>query len=157
MSSHILFLVRSLLTLSILGFADAAYLTISHYQNVIPPCSLISGCETVLTSSYSVILGIPVALLGVLYYSAMLILTTLFLTEKKESILKILSLFTAVGMLASLYFVSLMAFVLHALCLYCSASALFSFVMFGIGMWIYCGLRKESLKTKVTNAIPPTP
>ena len=48
-----------LFIVALIGFADASYLTVEHYRNVIPPCTT-SGCETVLTSSYSTILhGFP--------------------------------------------------------------------------------------------------
>ncbi|MDO8658841.1 MAG: vitamin K epoxide reductase family protein [Candidatus Levybacteria bacterium] len=53
---------------SFLGFLDAVYLTITHYQNVLPPCSLKLGCEKVLTSQFSTIIGIPISLLGSIYY-----------------------------------------------------------------------------------------
>ena len=61
-------LVIIVLVIAIIGFADAGYLTIEHYNNVIPPCSITHGCEQVLTSEFSTIVGIPVALLGMIYY-----------------------------------------------------------------------------------------
>lgn len=146
-SSRTLLLVRTLLGLSILGFADAAYLTILHYQNIIPPCSITSGCEIVLTSPYSLILGVPVALLGSLYYAAMIIGTAVFLDAKNMRILKLLCLASSTGMLAALYFVSLELFAIHAICMYCTASALFSILMFGIGMYL---LRYSNFKMEAT-------
>lgn len=142
-----LLLIQTLLGLSILGFADAAYLTILHYQNIIPPCSITSGCEIVLTSPYSLILGVPVALLGSLYYAAMIIGTALFLDAKNMRILKLLCLASSAGMLAALYFVSLELFVIHAICMYCTASALFSTLMFGIGIYL---LRYSNFKMEAT-------
>ena len=50
-----------------LGFLDATYLTIKHYQGVLPPCS-VSGCENVLTSRYATVGTLPISLLGSVYY-----------------------------------------------------------------------------------------
>lgn len=70
--------------LALLGFVDATYLTILYYQNVIPPCSIAHGCETVLTSKYATIFfGIPTALLGAIYYLTIFISTLLFTQTKK--------------------------------------------------------------------------
>ena len=38
---------------ALIGFIDASFLTIEHYRGVVPPCSIISGCEKVTTSEYS--------------------------------------------------------------------------------------------------------
>ncbi|MEK7177850.1 MAG: vitamin K epoxide reductase family protein, partial [Patescibacteria group bacterium] len=64
-----------LILLSLLGIADAAYLTYEHYQQVIPPCTvnrllpIASDCGKVLRSSYSVMFGVPLAVFGVIQYS----------------------------------------------------------------------------------------
>src|SRR5690348_14780226 len=65
-------LIGGAIILSFLGFLDAAYLTILHYKNVIPPCSIAHGCETVLTSQYATLGPIPIALLGVFFYLVVL-------------------------------------------------------------------------------------
>ena len=46
------------------GLADALYLTIEHLAGRSVPCSVTGGCEEVLTSSYAVIAGIPLAAVG---------------------------------------------------------------------------------------------
>src|SRR3989344_2796051 len=66
-----------LLLLSLAGFFDSAYLTILHYKNVIPPCAIAKGCETVLTSRFSVFFGIPIALIGSLFFLALIFLLLL--------------------------------------------------------------------------------
>ena len=50
------------------GIADAAYLTIHHYTAEPVPCSIIEGCEQVLTSPYATIGGVPLAIFGLLAY-----------------------------------------------------------------------------------------
>src|SRR5581483_587523 len=74
-----------LLGFTLLGFLDAAYLTIQHYQHVIPPCTT-GGCETVLTSSFATIAGTPIALIGAGFYVFIAILTGLYLQTKNKQI-----------------------------------------------------------------------
>lgn len=49
---------------SLIGVVDAVYLTIHHYTAEPVPCSIIAGCEQVLTSQYATLGGILTALLG---------------------------------------------------------------------------------------------
>ncbi len=53
--------IVTLFLITAVGFVDAMYLTVEHYVNAIPPCS-IGSCETVLTSQYASVLGLPVSL-----------------------------------------------------------------------------------------------
>ena len=71
--------------LAFLGFLDAVYLTVLHYKNAIPPCTIAHGCETVLTSSYATIFGIPIALIGAGFYLTVLILLGIFLTYSSSN------------------------------------------------------------------------
>jgi uncharacterized membrane protein len=112
-----------------LGFADATYLTIEHFMNKIPPCA-VGSCETVLSSAYSQVAGIPVALGGALFYLSVLVLLVVYQTEKKEWAGRFALLITFLGFLASLYFLFLQAFILNAYCIYCLGSALTSTTLF---------------------------
>jgi Predicted membrane protein len=53
---------------SLVGIADSVYLTVHHYTAEPVPCSLIAGCEQVLTSEYAEIGGIPLAAFGAAAY-----------------------------------------------------------------------------------------
>jgi uncharacterized membrane protein len=55
------------------GLAIAAYLTIVHYSGGEPVCGIAHGCATVQQSDYAELAGIPVALLGLLGYAAILV------------------------------------------------------------------------------------
>lgn len=135
MTRHLKIAAIIFLAVSALGFLDATYLTIEHYRGNIPPCT-IQGCEIVLTSAQSKIAGIPVALLGSLYYLTLLILSIAYLDNKNESLIKIASKFTSLGFVASLYFVYLQFFVIKEICQYCMVSAGASTLLFIIGMYI---------------------
>lgn len=127
-------LVWSMIGIAFLGFADATYLTNEHYFSIPLPCTIFHGCETVLTSPYSVIFGIPVALLGVLYYLTVFILLVCAIDMQKKICARLAMVCTPLGFLASLYFVYLQIFVIKALCLYCMVSATTSTILFILGM-----------------------
>ncbi|MSU75405.1 MAG: vitamin K epoxide reductase family protein [Candidatus Magasanikbacteria bacterium] len=140
------------LVLALLGFLDASYLTLQHYRGVVPPCAIVSGCEQVTTSQYSLIFGIPVALLGALYYLTILILSIAHLDTKRDTLLKYAAYFTACGLLASLWFIFLQAFVIKAWCIYCLGSATTSILLFIAGI-IYLH-RQSKTATTSTNTTP---
>lgn len=125
----------TLLVVAFIGFADALYLTVEHYQNTIPPCG-IGGCETVLTSSYAIVLGIPTALLGTIYYFILIISLFLFLDLKKEMLLRIPIILSFLGAIASIWFIYLMIFVIKSFCPYCAVSAVTSLIIFCLSIWV---------------------
>lgn len=137
---------------SALGFADALFLTIVHYKNELPPCT-IEGCEKVLTSSYAEIFGVPVALLGALYYGSILIMSVLYMEEKyfmkkgNNSSWYMLLAFNMshVGFIATIWFVSLQYFVIHAWCQYCLVSALCCAFLWIIGRLYFSRQPKSSV------------
>lgn len=131
------YLSYALLILAFLGFLDATYLTILHYKAVVPPCTIAKGCEVVLTSKYATILGIPIALLGSLFYVAIIALTFLALQTKKFVFLQLLILITSTGIIVSGVLVYLQAFVLHAYCQYCLTSEFINFLLFDCSWWLW--------------------
>ena len=54
------------------GLAIAGYLTVVHYAGGTPVCAVSHGCATVQQSAYAKLGGVPVALLGLLGYAAIL-------------------------------------------------------------------------------------
>ncbi len=123
------------IALSFLGFSDATYLTAKHYLGSPVTCIIFEGCEKVTTSPYSIVFGVPVALLGALYYAAILILAVAYWDSKRIGILKLLAVITPAGFLASLWFVYLQLFVIKAICFYCIVSAATSTALFGLGIY----------------------
>lgn len=125
-----------LMFVALVGFIDAGYLTVEHFQGVVPPCSVTSGCEQVLTSSYAVLFGMPVSLAGSIYYLCILVGLFAYLESKRLDILKWTLLFTAFGLGASLWFIYLQVFILHSYCVYCLGSAFTSITLFVTSMEI---------------------
>ena len=108
--------------LSLLGLGDALSLTVQHIAGSSVPCSVTSGCEEVLTSSYAAIAGIPLAALGAAAYFSVFSLATLavFGYRAAGTLLRPL---VAVMVLVSLWLFYLQAFVIRAVCQFCLLSA----------------------------------
>ncbi len=119
---------------SFLGFLDATFLTLEHYNKGILPCYIFEGCDRVTNSSYSQIAGLPVALFGAVYYLAIFIATILFIDTKYRPILYILIFLPIFGFLFSLWFMYLQIFVIKAICFYCVISAITSTALLVLGL-----------------------
>jgi uncharacterized membrane protein len=126
-------LIITFLVLAVIGFADSAYLTAEHIRGSIPPCSVVQGCNTVLTSAYATVAGVPIAAAGMAYYAVLVILVVAYLDTGVLAWLHRASWLTVGGLLASAYFIVIQAFVLHAFCLYCLVSAATSTTLFVLG------------------------
>ena len=106
--------------LALVGLFISAYLTWVHYAGVAPVCVGGSGgCETVQASSYATILGFPVAALGLVGYSGLLLSAVL----RGEAGVYLGLLVALVGTLFSAYLTYLEVFVIGAICEWCVASA----------------------------------
>ena len=108
--------------LSLVGLADAIYLTVEHLSGRSVRCTVTSGCSEVLSSAYATIGGYPLAFFGALAYFTAFSLATLaaFGSERAG---KLLSVLVALMFAMSLWLLYLQAFVLHAFCQYCLLSA----------------------------------
>ena len=108
--------------LSLAGLADALYLTVQHLEGRSVPCSVTGGCEEVLTSSYAVIAGIPLAAVGATAYFSVFSLATLAIFGYRTAGILLRPL-VAVMVLMSLWLFYLQAFVIRAFCQFCLLSA----------------------------------
>ena len=97
------------------GVAVAGYLTYVHYQPDALICTSGGGCETVQESSYAEVAGIPVALLGLLGYVAVLVLVA-WDSELARTLAAAIAL-VAAGF--AVYLIVLQAFVIDAWCIWC--------------------------------------
>ena len=109
-----------LLVLAALGALISAYLTWTHFAGLTPVCTGSGGgCETVQSSRYASILGIPVALLGLVAYGGLIFSAAVW----KEAGIYLGFLVSLVGTLFSAYLTCLEIFVIGALCQWCLANA----------------------------------
>jgi len=137
-------LIGVLLVLALVGLVDATYLTVEHFRGEIPPCSLTDGCETVTTSAYSEVFGLPVALFGALFYLGVLFLGFYISVEKKWQFTRWLAWYSWLGLVAALYFTGVQAFILNAYCQYCLLSAATSTSIFILTQYLW---KQESRAT----------
>ncbi len=126
-----------LLIISFLGFMDLSYPTILRFKNITPNCSLINGCETVLTSKYSTVGNIPISLIGALYYLVLIGLSSIFIYKKRAVYKHVFLYLATIGLAISLIYLSIQIFVLKALCEYCGFSDLMALGVFVISVIIF--------------------
>lgn len=107
---------------SLVGLADAIYLTVEHMAGRSVRCTLTSGCSEVLSSSYATIGGVPVAALGALAYFTVFSLATLVAFGYMQA-RTLLTAVVATMFAATLWFLFVQAVILHAFCQYCLLSA----------------------------------
>ena len=104
------------------GFVISLYLTITHFRGYVSPCYVVKGCEEVQTSEYSVILGVPVALAGTLFFGLMFYLGVGLLTGARLWVVRAYKVLAFLGALAIIPLFLLQAIVLEAFCSYCVAT-----------------------------------
>jgi len=116
----------------IFGFAgviDTTYLTVSHYSGEALVCGAVHGCDLVTTSKYSTVGPVPLALLGMLYYSIIFLSAAAYKETGRGAFSSIFVFLPFFGFFFSLWLVYLQIFVIEAICVYCMASALISTVL----------------------------
>ena len=95
------------------------------------------------TSGYATIAGVPVALLGAIFYFSMLVLGVIFREVGVAMLATFLFIGGALGFLFSLWLVAVQVFILDALCLYCLISAGTSTVLFILSFLLMRNARRQ--------------
>ncbi|MEK7546916.1 MAG: vitamin K epoxide reductase family protein [Patescibacteria group bacterium] len=132
---------------SFVGFADSLYLTIEHYNGASVNCVITSGCDKVLSSEYAVMFGVPLPLIGVIYYLSVFSLIMFFLFTHSEKFFKAALLLSPIGFLASAYFVYLQVFVIKYVCFYCMISAASATALFLAACFLFFKAKKSGKET----------
>ncbi len=104
---------------ALIGLGIAAYLTYIHYAGLKPLCLASGGCERVQSSRYAELAGVPVAVLGLVGYAAILA----SLAAPAETGLLAGAFVALVGFGFSAYLTYAELFKIHAICQWCVASA----------------------------------
>jgi uncharacterized membrane protein len=111
---------RATAVLALIGIAIAGYLTWVHYADLEPVCvGGGGGCERVQASRWAELAGVPVALLGLLGYLA--ILATLALPEELGAMAAAFLSLVGFGFSVWLTYVEIVK--IDAICQWCVASA----------------------------------
>jgi uncharacterized membrane protein len=124
------------IVLSLLGAADAIYLIVLKYTHAPEMCLGNGGCETVNSSAYSQIGIVPVSVIGLLGYLALL--GVHFLEPRSAIFRRNGPLFTfgmsLTGVIFSAYLTWIEFYVIHAVCPFCVASAVIITLVFAIAI-----------------------
>jgi uncharacterized membrane protein len=107
---------------SLLGLADAIYLTVQHVTGQSVICTIVSGCSEVLSSSYAVVAGVPLALFGAAAYFGVFTFATLAAFGYRVAGTLLIPL-VLLMFLFSLWLIYLQGFVIGAWCQFCLLSA----------------------------------
>ncbi|HXH70125.1 MAG TPA: vitamin K epoxide reductase family protein [Pyrinomonadaceae bacterium] len=118
---------------ALIGLADSIYLTIHHYTGEKVPCSVVEGCEQVLTSSYAEVAGYPLAAFGAIAYFVAFSLAILAAFGNRL----MWAFFTVQVFLMTIFTIwlfYLQAFVIGAFCQFCLLSAATTLSLFFIAL-----------------------
>jgi len=131
------------------GFLDATYLTILHYKNAFPPCTITQGCETVLTSKFATVLGVPIALLGSLFYSLIIAACLILYHNSNKIFLNAIFFIAATGAIVSLVLFYIQFAIIKSFCQYCILSELTSLSIFFLSYLLFKKKRSKEEKGKL--------
>lgn len=132
---------------ALIGLGDAVYLTIHHYTAEPVPCSIITGCEQVLTSKYATLGGIvsvfenvpaiaeiPLAAFGGFAYLTALLLAIFSLFGNRKTWL-LFGLQVTVMAIFTVWLLYVQGFIIEAFCQFCLLSAIVTFSLFLIAVF----------------------
>lgn len=112
--------------LALVGVLISVYLTLHKYGVIGSLACGTGNCETVQASKWAVFMGMPVPILGLVGYGALLIVALIGLNpvyHYNRVIALTLFVLADAGFMFSLYLTYLEAFVIHAWCRWCIVSA----------------------------------
>ena len=131
--------IVTLLVLTIGGIVDAGYLYYHHRkENNSLVCPLDHDCSVVTESRYAQTFGIRNEILGLLYYSGLLIFVLAWLIFGLDLPVTLIILVGAIAsLLFSLYLSAMQLLVIRDYCFYCLISAGISVLMFINSLYLY--------------------
>lgn len=112
-------LALAFVVLSFAGFVISFYLAVTHYRNAVPPCYGTTGCESVVTSRYSVIAGVPLSLVGTVFFVVVFYLSIALATGADGRVVRAFEVAATGGALVALFLFLVQAVILTAYCIYC--------------------------------------
>ena len=126
------------LILALLGLAVSGYLAYVEITQTAAVCGPVGECNAVQSSDYARVLGIPVAVLGIVNYLAILGLWIVQRTASgkwRQWTGWALLLMTVFGVLFSIYLTLLELFVIDAVCIWCLSSAVITTSLLLVIVW----------------------
>lgn len=138
-----------ILITSLIGIGIMAYLTYIHFAEASSVCDINEklSCDTVTTSIYSEIFGIPISIMGLGYFGLTFLMA---LFQRTKAFYQTLFYLTVFVLIPSYYFTALEAFVIKAFCILCETSKI---LMILILITSFIAM-KEKLKVVLRLSIP---
>src|SRR5689334_4325814 len=140
--------------LSLLGLLDAAYLALERISGGPIVCPIGGGCETVQSSAYALLFGIPVAFVGVAGYAALLVVALVSLQTGHVggiSLNALLLALASIALLAGIYFMYLQLAVIGAICFWCAVAALLDLLIWLAALVNWWFKRQEALRNPLVD------
>jgi uncharacterized membrane protein len=122
---------KLLIVVLVLGIIDAAYLTVVHFLPSALLCPTIGttvNCESVLGSSFATVFGVPLAVLGLVWFVASL----LFVLLGHNKVVKNIWMIVGIG---GITYSIIGQSVIGKVCIYCSL--LDVLICLSVGMFLY--------------------
>jgi uncharacterized membrane protein len=140
-----MWVLTSSLALSLAAVGISSYLTFTHYADpaaLACPDTGVVNCTLVTTSSWSVLLGVPVAVLGLVWALAMAALTTPWAWRADAAWVDGTRLALAgAGAAMVVYLIYVELFRIGAICLWCTAVHVVAVGLFGVVLATRAGAR----------------
>jgi uncharacterized membrane protein len=130
--------------LALVGFADAAYLTATHYAGAPVFCGPGGGCDAVLTSAFATLGPVPIALLGAIYYGIASLVAWTPVESWSLRTAGFLAGLTGLALVVSGILFLLQALVIEAWCRYCLVSAAITTLLFLTALVVLRSVRRRS-------------
>jgi uncharacterized membrane protein len=107
---------------SLVGILDSLYLVVKHVTGESVRCSVIKGCDLVLSSAYSQIWGVPLSFIGLVAYFTVFSLAILAAFGYYAAG-RLLRYLVSLMLLATLWLLYVQLAKIHHFCQYCLISA----------------------------------
>ncbi len=116
------------------GAAVSVYLTVLHYQGVVPGCPVVGpvNCDAVLSSRYALVAGtqLPTSALGIVWFG---VASALWIGGWRRAIYG----WSLAGMASVIALVFVEIVLIGAICLWCTAAHVLAFAQFLIALTIW--------------------
>jgi uncharacterized membrane protein len=147
-SKTVCFPAYSMLALTLIGIAVAIYVAQGSYTGQPLWCPILDGCNAVVNSPYSRVLGVPMSYFGFIYYLYMFALAARLAFEPFSKSLRFRAiLYAAMGAVSSVYFMYLQLRFIHEVCSYCLIAAVTSFLLLFAALWHFQATRHPVMKS----------
>ena len=129
------------LVVAVVGLLMSGYLSVEHFTTpalLACPEGATLNCAKVTSSAQSVLLGVPVAVLGLVYFAAMTVLTLPAAWQiRRLDPVRVLGAVAGTAMV--IYLVVVELFVVNAICLWCTGVHLCTLALLGAILWRFAG------------------